>query len=284
MSITEQTIKIKDMEWFYRQVKVEQAEPGSEADRGTVLLLHGLPSHSFGWYEVMEKLAQPGFNAIAPDWIGSGFSDKPDKRDFPYTPEAFITALTDFVDALKLENFHLVVQGFLGSVGLQYAFRHPEKIERLVILNTPLSKDAKLPWKMKQWGIPFVGDMLTQDPLLVDRALEGGSGFVISDENLAVYRKPFLMSSSVGRALVATIQQLKLEQTMAEIEAGFLNWDKPTLLIWGMADPWLSSTQAEKLATSNSNIKIFKLEEAKHYPQEHWVKEISDKIIQFFPR
>ncbi|MDJ0632099.1 MAG: alpha/beta fold hydrolase [Xenococcaceae cyanobacterium MO_188.B29] len=279
MSITEQTIKIKDMEWFYRQI-----EPGSEADRGTVLLLHGLPSHSFGWYEVMEKLAQPGFNAIAPDWIGSGFSEKPDKRDFPYTPEAFITALTDFVDALKLENFNLVVQGFLGSVGLQYAFRHPEKIERLVILNTPLSKDAKLPWKMKQWGIPFVGDMLTQDPLLVDRTLEGGSGFVISDENLAVYRKPFLMSSSVGRALVATIQQLKLEQTMAEIEAGFLNWDKPTLLIWGMADPWLSSTPAEKLAEANSNIKMFKLEEAKHYPQEHWVKEISDKMIQFFPR
>ena len=275
MSITEQTIKIKELEWFYRRV---------EGDRETVLLLHDLPSHSFGWREVMAKLAQPGFNAIAPDWIGSGFSAKPDKRDFAYTPEAFISALADFVDALALENFHLVVQGFLGSVGLQYAFRHPEKIQNLVILNAPLSPEAKLPWKMKQWGIPFVGDMLTQDPLLVDRTLEGGSGFVISDENLAVYRKPFLMSSSVGRALVATIKQLKLEQTVAEIEAGFANWDKPTLLIWGMADPWLEATQAEKLAASSSNIKIFKLPEAKHYPQEHWAKEISEKIIQFFPR
>ena len=279
MSITEQTIKVGNLEWFYRQ------GTGTPEDREqNVLLLHGLPSHSFGWYEVMEKLAQSGFNTIAPDWIGSGFSAKPDKRDFAYTPEAFISALADFVEALKLENFHLVVQGFLGSVGLQYAFRHPEKIQSLVILNTPLSTEAKLPWKMRQWGIPFVGDMLTQDPLLVDRTLEGGSGFVISDENLAVYRKPFLMSSSVGRALVATIQQLKLEQTMAEIETGFANWDKPTLLIWGMADPWLAATQAEKLAASNSNFKLFQLPEAKHYPQEHWVKEISEKIIEFFPR
>ncbi|MDJ0691437.1 MAG: alpha/beta fold hydrolase [Xenococcaceae cyanobacterium MO_188.B32] len=290
MSITEQTIKIGDLEWFYREglTPTSNAEadtpPQVEGGRKNVLLLHGLPSHSFGWYEVMEKLARSGFNTIAPDWIGSGFSAKPDKRDFAYTPEAFITALTDFVEASKLENFHLVVQGFLGSIGLQYAFRHPQKIQSLVILNTPLSTEAKLPWKMKQWGIPFVGDMLTQDPLLVDRTLEGGSGFVISDENLAVYRKPFLMSSSVGRALVATIQKLKLEQTMAEIEAGFANWDKPTLLIWGMADPWLAATQAEKLAASNSNVKIFKLPEAKHYPQEHWAKEISEKIIQFFPR
>ena len=288
MSITEQTITVGNLEWFYRQGQTptskEDADtpPQVEGGQKNVLLLHGLPSHSFGWYEVMEKLAPSGFNTIAPDWIGSGFSAKPDKRDFGYTPEAFITALTDFVEALKLENFHLVVQGFLGSVGLQYAFRHPEKIQSLVILNTPLSTEAKLPWKMKQWGIPFLGDMLTQDPLLVDRTLEGGSGFVISDENLAVYRKPFLMSSSVGRALVATIQQLKLEQTMAEIEAGFANWDKPTLLIWGMADPWLAANQPEKLAASNSNVNIFQLPEAKHYPQEHWVKEISEKIIEFF--
>ncbi len=275
MSITEQTIKVKELEWFYRQV---------EGDRETILLLHGLPSHSFGWYEVMEKLAQPGFNAIAPDWIGSGFSAKPEKRDFAYTPEAFIDALTDLIEALKLETFHLVVQGFLGSVGLQYALRHPEKIKRLVILNTPLTTKTKLPWKMRQWGIPFVGDMLTQDPLLVDRTLEGGSGFVISEENLAVYRKPYLKSSSVGRALVATIQQLQLEETMAEIETGFANWDKPTLMIWGMADPWLTVESAENLAASNSNIKIFKLPEAKHYPQEHWAAEISEKMIQFFPR
>ena len=275
MPITEQKIKIQELEWFYSLV---------EGGKQTVLLLHGLPSHSFGWYEVMDPLAKSGFTAIAPDWIGSGFSAKPDKRDFPYTPEAFITALADLIDALELTSFHLIVQGFLGSVGLQYALRHPDKITSLVILNTPLSTEAKLPWKMKQWGIPLVGDMLTQDPLLVDRTLEGGSGFVISDQNLTVYRKPYLMSSSVGRALVATIQQLKLEQTMTEIEAGLANWEKPTLIIWGMEDPWLAAEQAEKLAKSNAHIQLSKLPEAKHYPQEHWSKEISQQIIQFFCR
>ena len=92
------------------------------------------------------------------------------------------------------------------------------------------------------------------------------------------------MSSSVGRALVTTIQQLKLEQTMAELETGFAHWDKPTLLLWGMADPWLSANQAEQLASSHAHIKLSKLPEAKHYPQEHWSKEISTEIIQFFCR
>ena len=200
MSITENSIEVGSLKWFY-------LETGDVSDKPPVLLLHGLPAHSYCWGEIMPVLAEKGKRAIAPDWIGSGFSIKPDRRDFAYTPQAFLDALGGFISALELKQFSLVVQGFLGSVGLQYALDNPEQIENLVILNTPLSPEAKLPWQMQQWGIPFVGDMLTQDPLLVDRSLEGGSGFVISDKNLAIYRKPFLKSSDVGRALVATIQK-----------------------------------------------------------------------------
>ncbi|NES81836.1 MAG: alpha/beta fold hydrolase [Moorea sp. SIO2B7] len=274
--MTEQSIEVGSLKWFYRE-----ANPKENSDKVPVLLLHGLPSQSFGWCEIMPELADKGFRAIAPDWIGSGFSSKPDRRDFAYTPDAFIDALADLRAALELEKFSLVVQGFLGSVGLQYALRYPEQIERLVILNTPLSTAAKLPWKMKQWGLPLIGDVLTQDPLLVDRTLEGGSGFVIGDKNLDVYRKPFLTSSDVGRSLVATIQNLKLSESMAELESGFPNWSKPTLIIWGYADPWLASSDAEKLASSYKNIELVKLKEAKHYPQEHWVKEISEAILNF---
>lgn len=186
------------------------------------------------------------------------------------------------ITALELKTFYLVVQGFLGSVGIQYAFANPEQIEGLVILNAPVSTEAKLPWKMKQWGIPFAGDMLTQDPLLVDRTLEGGSGFIINEEFLTVYRKPYLKTSAVGRALLATVQNLQLTQSMAEIEAGFTNWQKPTLVVWGMEDPWLSPTGAEKVVNSCKSAKLIKLPEAKHYPQEHWSTEIVQKITPFF--
>ncbi|MBD0269091.1 MAG: alpha/beta fold hydrolase, partial [Cyanobacteria bacterium Co-bin8] len=112
MVIAEQRIKVGKLTWFYRE-----AEPVGTSDRLPVLLLHGLVAQSYSWRKVMPALAEQGFRAIAPDWIGHGFSDKPDRRDFPYTAEAFVEALAEFVEALELARFHLVVQGFLGSVG-----------------------------------------------------------------------------------------------------------------------------------------------------------------------
>lgn len=277
--VREHTLEIDSLQWFYRE-----ATPLNPSDKPPVLLLHGLPSHSYTWRQLLPPLAEKGFRAIAPDWIGSGRSSKPERRDFPYTPEAYVQALSAFISALSLEKFSLAVQGFLASAGLQYALRHPETIDRAIVLNTPLSPRVKLPWAMGQWGLPLLGDMVTQDPLLVDRTLEGGSGFVIADEDLAVYRQPFLKSSAVGRALAATIQNLQLPQSMRELEAALPDWERPTLIIWGMADPWLSSEDAENLATSQSNVELVKLEGARHYPQEHWSKEIAPEILSFLRR
>jgi pimeloyl-ACP methyl ester carboxylesterase len=232
----------------------------------------------------MPALAEKGFRAIAPDWIGFGSSAKPDRRDFAYTPDAFIDALAAFVQAMEIERFSLVVQGFLGSVGLQYALRNPMQIERLAILNAPTSSTAKLPWKMQQLGLPLVGDVLTQDPLLVDRTLEGGSRYQISDKDLDIYRRPFLKSSDAGRSLLATVKNLQLKQSMAEIESGFPQWTHPTQIIWGMKDPWLPFTQAQNLADSIQKAELIKLEEGGHYPQDHWSVKVSDALLPFLRR
>jgi pimeloyl-ACP methyl ester carboxylesterase len=279
MALTEHKIKLENLEWYYREM-----QPDQENNQAPVLLLHGIPSQSYCWCELMTSLGERGFRAIAPDWIGFGFSGKPDRREFNYTPAAYLEALANFITNLNLEKFSLVVQGFLASVGIQYALRYPDQIKKLIILNTPLSSEVKLPWSMKQWAIPFVGDMLTQDPLLVDRTLEGGSGFVISEANLGVYRKPFLTTSAAGRSLIAVIKNLQLTESMVEIETELPNLEKPTFIIWGCQDPWLSVEDAEKLANSSSQIELAKLEEAKHYPQEHWNKEIQEILINFLRR
>ncbi len=279
MSTNEQLIKIGSLEWFYRE-----ENPIGRTDKLPVLLLHGLPSQSYSWSGVMPALAEKGYRAIAPDWIGFGFSAKPDRRDFAYTPDTFINALAEFIQHLEIERFYLVVQGFLGSVGLQYALRHSDKIERLVILNTPVSTTAKLPWKIQQLGLPFVGDMMTQDPLLVDRTLEGGSRYVIPDKDLDIYRRPYLKSSDAGRSLLYTVRNLQLQQSMAEIESGFRSWTQPTLLAWGMKDPWLPFTQAQQLASSIQKAEIMKMEEVGHYPQDHWSDKVSDAIQGFLRR
>ncbi|MEL6441204.1 MAG: alpha/beta fold hydrolase [Cyanobacteria bacterium J06621_8] len=277
MSIKTDKIQVGKFQWFYRQTEIE-------SDRPPLLLLHGVPAHSYTWEKLMSVLADENIPSIAPDWIGSGFSDKPNQRDFPYTPEAYLQELAELITALKLKKFYLVVQGFLGQVGIQYALENSEAIAGLIILNTPLTADSKLPWSLKQMTFPLVGDMMTQDPLLVDRNLEKGSGFVIKDDALDVLRKPYLQSSAVGRALMTTLKKLQLPMATATIEAGLSKWELPTLIIWGEADPWLDLSPVEKLAASNSEITLVKLPEAQHYPQEHWGSEIAQEIVQFFRR
>ncbi|MBW4640515.1 MAG: alpha/beta fold hydrolase [Gloeocapsa sp. UFS-A4-WI-NPMV-4B04] len=279
MSITEHKIKVGELEWFYRL-----AEPIGRTDLLPVLLLHGLPSQSYSWRNIMPALAAQGTKAIAPDWIGYGFSAKPEKREFAYTPDAFITALAQFVEALELKKFSLVVQGFLGSVGLQYALRHSDQIASLVILNTPISTTAKLPWKMQQLGLPLAGDVFTQDPLLVDRTLEGGSRYQIPDADLDIYRKPFLKSSAAGRSLMTTIRNLQLQQSMKEIESGLQKWQQPTLIVWGMKDPWLPLSMAQHSASAMQQAEIIQLQNVGHYPQEHYHETILEDLLPFVRR
>jgi pimeloyl-ACP methyl ester carboxylesterase len=166
-------------------------------------------------------------------------------------------------------------------VGLQYALRHPEQIDRLAILNTPLTATAKLPWKIKQLGLPLIGDMLTQDPLLVDRTLEGGGGYRVEDADLDVYRRPFLKSSDAGRALLAAIQNIQLAQAMAELDTGFDQWPQPTLVAWGMRDPWLSWEMVENFANKVPGTELVRLEEVGHYPQEDWHEKVNDALLTF---
>ncbi len=279
MAIDEKIIQVESLEWFYRE-----ANPVNETDKPPVLLLHGLPSQSFTWSAVMPDLAAQGFRSIAPDWIGFGRSAKPDKRDFAYTPDAFVAAFAGFVQALEINRFYLIVQGFLASVGIQYALRNPDKIERLAVINAPISTEAKLPWKMQQLGLPFIGDMMTQDPLLVDRTLEGGSRYPISDKDLDVYRRPFLKSSDAGRSLMNTVRNIQLPQSMAELESGWKTWSSPTLFVWGLTDPWLSIEPAQKLVGSLQNAELVKLEQAGHYPQEHWSEKVGEALVTFLRR
>lgn len=268
------TVTVENLKWFYRETL-----PKSDRNQ-TIVFLHGIPSTGHSWHKLMEPMTTAGYRCIAPDWIGYGASEQPDRRDFKYTPEAYQAALGAFLDALELESVILVVQGYIGSSGVLYALANPERVDRLVILNTPLVSKAKLPWIMQQWGIPFVGDMLTQDPLLIDRTLEKGSGFVISEEDLTFYRRPFLKSSSAGRSLVASIKNLQLSQVTKTIETELPNWGKPVHLLWGIADPWLDSTPVSVLAQPHDNMTWHPFPEAKHYAQEHWSKEISPVLIE----
>lgn len=269
-------MQIGNLKWVYRELV-----PNTPNDKPPVLMLHGLVSQSYSWREVMPALAEKGFRSIAPDWIGHGSSSKPDRREFAYDQTTYLSALSDFIDALELNRFSLVVQGFLGVTGLLYAGQNPDKIERLIILNTPLPPQADLPFSIKMMGWPFVGDMMTQDPLLVDRTLEGGGPYQVADDDLDVYRRPFLKSSDVGRALMWTIRATKMPQVTEQIEQGFASWSRPTLVAWGISDPWLSAESAKAFAQGLDDGEYIELEEVGHYAQEDWAEKVSEVVVPF---
>lgn len=277
VAIAETFIKVGEFDWLVREVK-----PTTPTDKPPVVLLHGLVSQSYSWRHTLPAIAtETGRWAIAPDWLGMGFSARPDRWDFAYTPDAYIEALAQFLDTLDIDQCVIVAQGFLGSVGIQYALRNGDRVERLVICNAPISTEHKLPFKIQQMGWPFIGDMITQDPLLVDRTLEGGGPYQVDDEDLDVYRRPFLQTSDTGRALLAAVQRLQLKTTTAEIQAGLAQWDKPTLILWGLSDPWLPVEAVESIATALSDGKLVKLDQVGHYAQEDWPEKVNEALIPF---
>ncbi|NDJ18371.1 alpha/beta fold hydrolase [Myxacorys almedinensis] len=275
MAITQNVEDVGRLTWFYRD-----AEPAQQNRQPPVVLLHGLVSQSYSWRHVLPALEEQKFRAIAPDWIGCGNSSMPDRRDFAYTPDSYIDALGDFLKTLGLEHISIVAQGFLGSIGIQYALRHPEQVKRLAIFNAPISQAAKLPWKLRQMGIPLAGDMMTQDPLLVDRILEGGGGYQINENDLGIYRRPWIKTSDAGRSLLRMIQNLQLKEATAEIEAGLAQWQQPLLIGWGARDPWLSLDIGKAIG----HAEFVELDEVGHYPQEDWHEKVNEVLVPFLRR
>ncbi len=279
MTIAMQEIQARKYTWFYRE-----AVPENPRDRSPVVFLHGLISQSYSWRDVQPVLANEGFRSLAPDWLGCGNSEVPDRLDFPYSPDALVEAFGQWVDAVGLTQFSLVVQGYPGVLGLRYAFENADRIDRLVILNTPLSGQEQLPWKLKQLGVPLLGEALVQNFRLPDQILEGGGGYRVDEKDMTVYRRPWLTSSDGGRALHAWMQKYKLPALGARVELGLKAWQKPLLILWGDRDPWLPVVRAEATAKSFRNAEFMTLAEVGHYPQEDWHEKVNEALIPFLRR
>ncbi|MBI4352106.1 MAG: alpha/beta fold hydrolase [Elusimicrobia bacterium] len=101
-----------------------------------VVLVHGNPSWSF-YYRDLALALRGGNRVIAPDHIGCGLSDKPGDDRYEYTLKSRVDDLEFLLDSLEIRNnITLVVHDWGGMIGLAYAVRCPERIEKLVILNT----------------------------------------------------------------------------------------------------------------------------------------------------
>jgi pimeloyl-ACP methyl ester carboxylesterase len=279
MQIEPQYINVGPYEWFYRS-----CAPIRPSNKPPVVFLHGLIAPSYSWRNVLPDIAALGYHGIAPDWLGSGRSAIPDQRDFDYKPQRLVAALGDWLDAMAIERCALVVQGYSGIYGIQYAVQNPDRVERLAIVNTPIAAVHKLPWKIKQLGLPLIGEALVQDFSLPDKLLEGGGGYRVEEKDMNIYRQPWLTSSDYGRALHALIRQLDVPTLAAVIEQDLKTWQQPLLVAWGDRDPWLPIATAQAAAQTFPAAEFVALEAVGHYPQEDWHEKVTAALGRWLRR
>jgi len=217
-----------------------------EGQGDPVLMVHGNPSWSFYYRDLISEL-KSNHRVIAPDHIGCGRSDKPNDDHYEYTLSTRVEDLRTLVDSLDLRNLTLVVHDWGGMIGMTYATLHPEKIKRIVILNTgafPLPKTKSLPWSLWFCRTPFLGPLLVQ----------GANAFSHAAVRWCVTRKPLTPEIRQGYlapygtwknriAVLRFVQDIPLspgdpgfnilKSTEARL-AGFA--DKPCMLVWGEKD------------------------------------------------
>lgn len=121
-----QTIKIDGLDIFYREAG-DQTKP-------TILLLHGFPSSSHMYRDLINALAD-SYHVIAPDYPGFGQSSAPAPNDYAYTFENLSITIEHFINALGLKKVSLYLQDYGGPVGMRIATRRPELIQSLIIQN-----------------------------------------------------------------------------------------------------------------------------------------------------
>jgi len=116
-----------------------------------VVMVHGNPTWSFYYRELVQGL-RGDHRVIVPDHIGCGLSDKPGDDRYEYTLERRVLDLEALLDHLGLrENLTLVLHDWGGMIGMAFAHRHPERIRRLIVLNTAaflLPPGKRLPWSL----------------------------------------------------------------------------------------------------------------------------------------
>src|SRR3954451_10237190 len=119
-----------------------------EGSGDPVVMLHGNPTWSFYYRNLVTQL-RDRYRCIAPDHVGCGLSDKPPADRYPYSLERRVTDLTALLDHLKLDrDVTLVMHDWGGVIGTAWAARFPERVKRLVLLNTaafPLPPAKRLP-------------------------------------------------------------------------------------------------------------------------------------------
>jgi pimeloyl-ACP methyl ester carboxylesterase len=241
---------VNGREVFYREA--------GDAARPTILLLHGFPTSSHMYRDLIPRLAER-FHVIAPDYIGFGQSDAPSAKDFKYSFETLTDHVAGLIDQLGVTSYLLYMQDYGGPVGFRLFTQHPARVKGLVIQNANAYLEG-------------VGDLPRRIflPLWAERTATtetAARSFLAPETTKFQYqvgaRNPEAISPdnwTIDQALLdrpgTDAYQLDLLEDYKSNVALYDNWHaafrdhRPkTLILWGQNDPFFIPAGAEAFQT-----------------------------------
>ena len=253
-----------------------------EGDGPPVVFFHGEPTWSFLWRKVIPPVREADFRCIAPDLAGFGRSDKPVELDW-YSHDRHTASMAALLEELDLRQATIVVHDWGGPIGLRLAVEHPERIARMVILDTGLFTGHQ---RMTDAWIAFRNFVeRTEDlpvGLLVRRACKQDPG----DEVIAAYDAPYPNAASkAGARAFPLILPLSPDAPGAEAGQRVLDTlrsdQRPKLVLWADSDPVIPPETGARLADALGTKIDHLIPDASHFLQEDQGPEIGRLIADW---
>jgi pimeloyl-ACP methyl ester carboxylesterase len=272
-------------------VKVFYREAGP-ANAPVILLLHGFPTSSHQYRELIPRLATR-YRVIAPDLPGFGFTEVPAARHYKYSFDALARTMEEFVDALGLKKYTLYVFDYGAPTGFRLAAAHPERVTAIVSQNGNAYEeglgDAWAPIR-RYWASPT-----PENREVIRRAvltLEGvRSQYIVgvaSPESVAPesYTLDFALLQRPGNDEIQLDLFLDYASNIKlypKFQAYFRDFKPPTLAIWGKNDIFFIPPGAEAYRRDNPDTVVEFLDTG-HFALETHVEEIAAAIHRLLAR
>jgi pimeloyl-ACP methyl ester carboxylesterase len=276
-------IKADGVTVFYREA--------GPADASVVLLLHGFPTSSFQYRELIPRLADR-YRVIAPDLPGFGFTEVPEQRHYKYSFDALAQTVMAFTDALGLKRYALYVFDYGAPTGFRLAMARPDRVTAIVSQNGNAYEeglgDAWAPIR-RYWREPSPENRETVRKALSPEGLRWQYTVGVPNPDLIAPEGYTLDAAMIARPGNMDIQldlfldysnNVKLYPAFQEY---FRKAKPPLLAIWGKHDPFFIPAGAEAYRRDNPNATVQFLETG-HFALETHVEEIALAMKQFLAK
>ena len=273
MSLTDNDIIVDGVRLAYRD----------RGDGPPVVFLHGTPSYSYEWRDVVPHVEAAGYRTLTYDLLGYGASERPVDRDTSVTAQAAL--LVELLDELDLARVNLVAHDIGGAIGQRLAIDWPERVHRLLLIDT-VSYDS---WPSATWR-QIIRDNLDDHAAMsaaeFERMLTRQLQMTVSDANrmrgevLEAYLDPH--RSPLGRASFFDHQVRHYDSAHTEsLTARLGDLDLPVRILWGGRDQWQPVSYAERLTADIPGAELVVLPEAGHFVMEDDAAAVTREVLDF---